>query len=415
MSIFRNPKVRSSLHAGIFLIGLLLVLSVSMVYGETHRDVSGLCVDCHPETKGWKGKTGVHRPVGTGECSSCHNPHASKHKGLLKEGVKELCYSCHDKKKGFAERVVHGPVAKGDCLSCHKAHISENRALLTKPEGEGCFTCHPVEKIMAKKVIHPEVVKGNCLSCHLPHSSEEAFLLRKDVKDLCLGCHPSTPAMASVHLGYDVGKTNCLSCHSAHTSDRPKLLKAFLHKPVEEGKCAVCHVEGSSALKKRGVELCLECHRSSMASFNRPYSHLLPGKGDDTCGNCHDPHGSEEKTLLKDMEERVCFACHKDTVKTMARFKYIHPRVREGRCFDCHTSHGSDNIFFLTKGDKTCSTAGCHPTQGRFTHPVGEKVIDPRSGMAMNCSTCHNPMGSKEEFILRAGKDRELCVQCHQM
>jgi predicted CXXCH cytochrome family protein len=33
----------------------------------------------------------------------------------------------------------------------------------------------------------------------------------------------------------------------------------------------------------------------------------------------------------------------------------------------------------------------------------------------MNCSTCHNPMGSPEESILRRGKDIELCIQCHQL
>ncbi len=401
----------------LLILGVLLSLVAGLphrVYGEG-RDVSGLCIECHPKTKEWKGGKEVHRPVATGECSSCHNPHASKHKGLLKEGAGELCYLCHDSKKGFTGKVVHAPVAKGECLSCHRAHVSENKPLLTKPLEEGCFDCHPRDRIMAKKVVHPEVRKGNCLACHLPHSSSNFSLLRKGPKGVCVDCHSEDARLASSHLGYDVTRSNCLSCHSAHASDKAKLVKAFIHKPVEEGRCTTCHLERSSALKKKGVELCLDCHQSSMASFNRLYSHLIPGRDKDPCGTCHDPHGAEDKALLKDKERRICFSCHRDTESDVARSRYIHPKVKEGRCSACHTAHGSNNAFFLAKGKGTCSVEGCHPTQGRFTHPVGEKVIDPRSGMAMDCSTCHNPMGSKEEFILRAGKDRELCVQCHQM
>jgi predicted CXXCH cytochrome family protein len=69
----------------------------------------------------------------------------------------------------------------------------------------------------------------------------------------------------------------------------------------------------------------------------------------------------------------------------------------------------------MSLGVETCSTERCHPTQGRFTHPVGKDIIDPRSGSSLDCSTCHNPMGSPEEYILRDGKDRDLCIKCHQV
>ncbi|HLA50709.1 MAG TPA: cytochrome c3 family protein, partial [Thermodesulfobacteriota bacterium] len=97
----------------------------------------------------------------------------------------------------------------------------------------------------------------------------------------------------------------------------------------------------------------------------------------------------------------------------VAKSNHKHPKL--GICTDCHTSHGSNSQFFLTKGNDTCAMENCHSTQGKFTHPVGEKIIDPRSKTPMDCSTCHNPMGSPEKAILRFEKDRELCVQCHQM
>jgi predicted CXXCH cytochrome family protein len=53
-------------------------------------------------------------------------------------------------------------------------------------------------------------------------------------------------------------------------------------------------------------------------------------------------------------------------------------------------------------------------TQGKFSHPVGDKVIDQRTGQMMTCVTCHDPMGSEHRYHLVMSAKKELCVQCHR-
>ncbi|MFZ3072431.1 MAG: cytochrome c3 family protein, partial [Thermodesulfobacteriota bacterium] len=112
-------------------------------------------------------------------------------------------------------------------------------------------------------------------------------------------------------------------------------------------------------------------------------------------------------------EDRVCYACHSDSREHTKKSRYAHPKI--GVCSNCHAAHGSNNRYFLAKGADTCAAEKCHATQGRFTHPVGEAIIDPRNKSPMDCNSCHNVMGAPEEFNLRANKDLKLCEQCHQL
>ena len=410
--------MKSSGHIIWLTIGLVIFLGLQpgIIYAKAVKDTRGICLECHSkEAEELTNKAAVHQPVKDGKCTWCHNPHASKHAGLLSYTGSDLCYNCHDQKKGFMGKVVHKPVEEGNCLSCHDAHSSDTKGLLKKAGGEGCFSCHPKESIINKKNVHPEVKNGRCVVCHNPHSSDREGLLIKDKKSLCAECHPGTgEVFTKAHLGYKVSGTDCLGCHSPHSSDKKNLMKASLHKPFEDNKCSSCHPVGAASVIKSGIGLCTECHEAVLAGFNKINSHFFIGGGaDNLCSNCHNPHASDEKYLLKDKEARVCYECHNDTKEYVAKSNHKHPKL--GICSDCHTSHGSNSQFFLTKGNDTCAMENCHSTQGKFTHPIGEKIIDPRSKTPMNCSTCHNPMGSPEKAVLRFEKDRELCEQCHQM
>ncbi len=381
---------------------------------SARRSTSFLCMECHPEAKELISKGNVHKPVKLGLCTSCHNPHASKHANLIGSDINALCYNCHDQRRVLAGTEVHAPVEEGACLECHDPHSSNQKGLLKKTASEACYSCHPRKDISAKKNVHPEVKKGNCLGCHRPHASDRAGLLTKDRRRLCTGCHSAKDErLVSSHRGLNVAKADCIGCHSPHSSDNVGILKASMHKPFKDRKCGACHLPGSSKVSRAGTGLCTECHESKMSDFNKRYSHLVNGDGLNPCVNCHNPHSSDEEYLLKDKEERLCFSCHEDTEKLTAKSNFTHAEIQ--KCSSCHVSHGSNEQYFLAAGEDTCSTEQCHATQGRFTHPVGDEVIDPRSNTPMNCSTCHNPMGSPEEFILRGGKDRELCIQCHQV
>lgn len=375
-------------------------------------DTKGLCLECHSKATALLDKAVVHRPAREGKCTACHNPHTSKYPGLLADSGSVLCYNCHERKKGFEARVVHKPVEEGKCLSCHDPHSSANASLLREPVEKSCFTCHPQEVIVAKKNVHPEVKKGHCTACHSPHASANDGLLVKEKKAICAGCHyPKSGERLAKACVYNVAGTDCTGCHSPHSSDRKGLLKTGLHRPFEEKKCGSCHKEGLIYSADTVVTPCPECHKKTMSSFNKINSHLAGGVKN-KCNNCHNPHSSDEKNLLRDKRSKVCFACHEDSQAFVAKSKYKHVKLEN--CSDCHVSHGSNNRFFLIGGAENCSAENCHATQGRFTHPIGEKYIDPRTKTPMDCGTCHSAMGSPEMNILRFEKDRELCIQCHQ-
>ena len=47
----------------------------------------------------------------------------------------------------------------------------------------------------------------------------------------------------------------------------------------------------------------------------------------------------------------------------------------------------------------------------KHLHPV--KGQDPRTGLVLQCSGCHDPHSSDQVALLRYEPKRELCVQCH--
>jgi predicted CXXCH cytochrome family protein len=75
--------------------------------------------------------------------------------------------------------------------------------------------------------------------------------------------------------------------------------------------------------------------------------------------------------------------------------------------------HGSNRRAMLKlDGNAICSQ--CHETQGKFSHPVGEKIRDPRTGQMMTCVSCHNPHGTSFRHQLIMSGQKDLCTQCHQ-
>jgi predicted CXXCH cytochrome family protein len=68
----------------------------------------------------------------------------------------------------------------------------------------------------------------------------------------------------------------------------------------------------------------------------------------------------------------------------------------------------------MLKGDGNTSCTSCHESQGTFTHPVGEGILDHRNRQIITCLTCHDPKGTDYENNLRLDQNKELCVQCHR-
>lgn len=412
-------KIRNYIYTSFLIIVILIINSEGGGQARKKGERSG-CFDCHPALLKDLSSRFAHSPAKKEQCDGCHNPHTSKYKNLLNESSNKLCYRCHEKNKiKFKKMFTHLPVEKGECVKCHNPHSSTFKNLLKKERNELCFSCHDKEKIFSRQDIHQPLKGGDCLECHDPHASDDEFLLVKNSRDICAGCHSlSGSDIKKAHRNSLSENVNCLGCHNPHSSNRNYLIRENSHMPFGAGSCGECHVISQNdnttiKMKKEGKALCLSCHEKTGNEFQRVFSHVQ-GKGDNICLECHNPHASDYKNLKSGRDDRTCFSCHTDTKRRVRgndeRYKYKHPDIEQ--CTDCHLSHGS-NFRLLLKSDENSSCEECHETQGKFTHPVGDKSVDPRNKRGMTCVTCHNPMGTGDEYSLRFGRQKHLCIQCH--
>ncbi len=363
------------LITGVVLSGCL---SVSPVHAAELK-----CTGCHAALL--RG-TVVHNPVAEGECLFCHEQDASKVHPLQKKSMRlqaagsELCYRCHDSKSNMKH--PHPPVAAGECTSCHDPHHSANKSLLKKAGGDLCATCHG--SMVTKKYGHPPVAAGECTECHDPHQSDQPKMLKAPVPALCYSCHGKLFTKKYLHPPVAAG--DCLACHDPHEADNPKMLRetgiklclechedTFTnnkvgHPPVMAGECFDCHdphqSDNPKLLLKPGSELCFTCHDSSMAAGKDVHPPVRSGN----CIACHNPHGSDNaRMLVKPFPESfylpyapdqyaLCFQCHNRDIAqdartdTLTNFRngdrnlhYVHVnRPEKGRsCKVCHDPHAS--------------------------------------------------------------------------
>ncbi len=365
---------------------------------------SSRCFKCHAK-KNFTGRV-IHPPVARGNCIVCHNPHCSKFKGLLRYKEADLCYRCHRKdKKLFAEGIEHEPVRKGNCLACHSPHASNTANLIKGRIADRCFACHKNLK-RHFKYSHPPFQKGKCIICHDPHHADNSLLLRAKADTICFSCHKKAK-MLKVHVGFPVKNKigDCLSCHNPHGSSSKYLMRRFLHEPYKKN-CSICH--GASG--KVTASKCLKCHKDISHRLLSIHNHLLGAHGNG-CIICHSPHAGDTKNLLRAPQVLLCRKCHEDTYERHQDSLYVHPDINN--CANCHQVHGSSRLAMLQQdGNKVCTR--CHKEQGKFTHPIGPNIRDPRTGQEMTCVTCHHPMGTNYKNELKLSGKEDLCIQCHR-
>jgi len=380
-----------------------------------------LCVDCHDGFEEVLAQPFVHTPITEGECSACHSPHTSNHEMLLSAQTGEMCLECHDDLVPEETQSAHEVFVDGKCILCHDPHSSENENILRATGSALCFDCHEEmgERVAENDEEH-EPVTEDCLECHNPHvSAESTHLLSDSEPGLCLDCHETDDAsFAKQHNDYPVTKARCTACHDPHGSNTEGILYDNVHEPVVEKKCDECHEgTGSSpfALKETGFELCEGCHYEEVIDhLNKDRVHwpLLDKTG---CLNCHAPHASPQESLLKAPMLDLCSSCHADTVARQERAQTEHPPMAEGACTECHSPHSSDNLFLLNEASSLDLCENCHEWQTHSTHPIGDKIVDPRNqNVTLECFSCHRSHGTEYEHFLYYETTNDLCIQCHQ-
>lgn len=225
------------------------------VFAKQHMNYpvgKSLCTNCHnahgSNQKGILYDT-VHKPVASRMCSQCHEDPGSATPLKTRKPSPELCKGCHALfvKEAFDKKRIHWPLAdRKSCQNCHNPHASREKGLLLASQTRLCGSCHgdSLDQMAKVKSQHNPVKEGSCTACHMPHSSDNPQLLAKPgLMDLCGTCHDwgkhSNHPMGGKYR--DLRNKNlavdCSSCHRGHGTDHKRML---LQATVTE-VCVQCH------------------------------------------------------------------------------------------------------------------------------------------------------------------------------
>jgi len=374
------------------------------------------CLRCHEPIRKEIEAEVPHEPAFDEDCSLCHSPHASRYEKMLNVRERALCFTCHrDQSLAFMTGTVHTPIREGQCVVCHEVHGSEHASLLVAEGNELCMSCHE-DKHRATQMatVHEPFADGECTDCHGAHNAAHDNLLVGPANSLCALCHDASEAeLLEAHYDIPIEGTRCNSCHDAHASESDGLLLPVAHEPFADGSCEMCHLVDTPTprlLRATGGRLCQVCHRDYPRS-NDSVVHAPVAEGN--CSACHDPHASANGRLLSAPRKELCLDCHVEIDQRAQASKSAHPFHFDdgGDCNACHQPHSSrEDDLLLAGGVRTCLV--CHETQ-RHGHPLGDDRLDPRTGKAITCVTCHDPHGTDFSYQLRGDQSRGLCIQCH--
>lgn len=281
----------------------------------------------------------------------------------------ETCAGCHiDEARQFAKTVHAKAGAEGakfgtGCESCHgpgKAHAD------AQMEAGG----EPAKIEAGKKLIFafhgkPQENAAHCLACHSTSKDQDLFNRSE----------------------HKLNGVSCNDCHAAHLLERtnrrervePSLAQSHFFaapKMTEENRWL-----SESLLKKKQPDLCFSCHRTIQAQFALPTHHRVP-EGLMKCTDCHNPHGTLQRPLLRKSNWEACVACH---TEKRGPWVFEHAAVKIEGCTICHTPHGSVTRNLLTRREDRFTCLECHVDPFAANVPHGRLGFQTRG----ECVRCH--------------------------
>lgn len=278
-----------------------------------------------------------------------------------------------------------------------------------------------------KKYMHEPFKMGACQICHIPKGDNPAALVKNNIHEICYECHKTKYTKEFDHKPVKDGQ--CTKCHDPHQSDTPKMLKGSSVNDT----CLKCHdkVNGAKDVTK-------------FITMNGKYKHKPAEK---SCLECHDPHTSNYKTLMKkEVGLEFCLDCHssikdhRDMRKWINNAKYKHGAVGDskGKCLECHDPHSSNHPSILKK-DSVQVCLECHNkslkskedggtliniAQHLKENPNWHKPIKEADSKDGGCNACHYAHGSDNFSILKKSFTKNFyadlenkdffCFKCHK-
>jgi DmsE family decaheme c-type cytochrome len=275
--------------------------------------------------------------------------------------------------------------------ACAECHDTENK-LFGHTQHANAFRLNPRNDVEAKV----------CEACHGPGSKHAAN--SKD-KTQIIGF--------SREWGTPIEKQNsqCLNCHSG---GQRMHWSGSVHQ-TNKLACSDCHnpmarFSANGLMKKASItETCQSCHQQQRAEF-RKKSHMPVPEGKMTCEDCHNPHGSTKRPLLKaDSVNDLCYTCH---AEKRGPFLWEHAPVREN-CMNCHAPHGSNQDKLLVQ-TRPMLCQQCHSAQGNMGHQLFAAASDNQT-LVMGANGATTPLAPAVANAT-AGSRRTIsrsCQNCH--
>jgi len=176
---------------------------------EPKKKGVSLCLDCHKETiTETFNKNRVHAPLTDNVgCLNCHHPHGTKEKKLLNDTQFKVCGTCHADTVALQQWSIKNPknenlcepVKTGNCTSCHSPHAANN-VLLFQEENISvglCGKCHEWETHSTHPIGEKAIDQRDknltveCLSCHVGcgTGNNPWMMPFATTYDLCTQCH----------------------------------------------------------------------------------------------------------------------------------------------------------------------------------------------------------------------------------
>lgn len=159
--------------------------------------------------------------------------------------------------------------------------------------------------------------------------------------------------------------------------------------------CSDCHnpmakFSASGLMAKASVsETCFNCHGQQRTEF-RKRSHMPLPEGKMSCSDCHNPHGSITRSLLRtDSVNTLCYDCH---AEKRGPFLWEHAPVRRD-CLSCHLPHGSSHESLLVVARpflcQQCHANVSHPANLVTAANLPLGAMPDERAANRSCSNCH--------------------------
>jgi predicted CXXCH cytochrome family protein len=177
-----------------------------------------------------------------------------------------------------------------------------------------------------------------------------------------------------------------MTCHE----DNASFKGAHAQYPVAQAECKQCH----------------DPHASTGKGLLRAVQHAPFESGN--CTICHASAGSDDPFRTKLPLDELCGECHAEQVDASRDAPFKHVSAGGGRCTDCHNPHTADDSRLL-KAETNALCLSCHDPAGSSSGQPGRHESH---GDGLDCTTCHGAHGAERPFLL-ADDANELCAACH--